>query len=121
MSDKPPIPDDLLPLWKKANALPGLPFVLEIDSKELNALIERVGRTEAAYWKLQKSAMEQIASLQAEVERLREALDEIAGGEAPPEVMVHVNTDSPAEFRYRMWLWSQERARRALHPEEPTR
>ena len=32
---------------------------------------------DGAYWKLQKSAMEQIASLQAEVERLREALNKV--------------------------------------------
>lgn len=50
-------------------------------------------------------------------EAVREALEDIAKGMVPPEVSKHLETDTPAEFRSRMWTWSQKRARVALAEE----
>ena len=49
--------------------------------------------------------------LKAEVEALRQALHDIAGGHVPPDEMPSM--DDPATFRHAMWTWSQKRAREA--------
>lgn len=50
--------------------------------------------------------------MEQEVERLLEALGDIAGGHVPPGQMPPL--DDVNGFRYKMWLWSQERAKQAL-------
>ena len=61
---------------------------------------------------------EKLIEAQAEIERLRKALSDIAGGLAPPEVFCFLETDTRDQFRGRMWAWSEERARAALSPKE---
>ena len=69
-----------------------------------------------------KPFLDQIAALAVERNtlqekrcRLWEALRDIAGGHAPSRVLSHVDSDTSAQFRTRMWSWSQERAREAIH------
>ncbi len=59
-----------------------------------------------------------ILSCNAERDRLREALADIAKGMAPAEVMRHLELESPEQFRGRMWSWSEARAGKALAPAE---
>ena len=52
---------------------------------------------------------------EAEVERLRQALHDIAHGNPPKGEMPSL--DDPNAFRHGMWTWSQKHARRALGEE----
>lgn len=45
---------------------------------------------------------------------MAKALNDIAKGMAPPEVMRHLELESPEQFRGRMWSWSEKRAEAAL-------
>jgi hypothetical protein len=73
-------------------------------------------RTPEAY-EARESMRQHIDQLEARNRELVGALNDIAKGMVPPEFLNDIEKESPAEFRGRMWGWSQERARQAIAKE----
>ena len=58
----------------------------------------------------------EIDNLREESKRMKSALDDIAKGMVPAGEMPSL--DDKHEFRYKMWQWSQKRAREGLGEQE---
>ena len=93
-----------------------------------DAIEERLQRLAKAYafapavlWLIAqvRALRQRIAEVEQERKLLAKGLDDIARGMMPQSVGGHLNTDTPAEFRSRMWAWSRTRAREALRAHEP--